>query len=217
MKITEVKAYPLQTRLPEYFGASQSWGNNRNATLVEIKTDEGISGYGEAGAGRETTAGQALVEGFKPLLVGEDPFNIEKITQQINHTLLNGLNRGMPVRVISGIDMALWDIVGKALQVPVYKLWGGAVRTQIPVYATGLYYTEAKDQCQARAEEAAMYVRLGLQGDEDEDRRSLPQRGPQERRGGTEGHRPRSPADGGCQPGIQRLHRHPDGPRTSAV
>ncbi|MCL4535819.1 MAG: mandelate racemase/muconate lactonizing enzyme family protein [Bacteroidetes bacterium] len=162
MKITDVKAYTLQAKLPEYFGASQTWGNNRNATLIEISTDEGISGYGEAGAGRETTAGQALVESFRPMIVGEDPFDIEKITQNIGRTLGSGLNRGMPVRAISGIDMALWDIVGKALKVPIYKLWGGAVRTKIPVYATGLYYTEAKDQARARTEEAATYLRLGF-------------------------------------------------------
>ncbi len=162
MKITDVKAYTMQAKLPEYFGASQSWGNNRNATLVEITTDEGIKGYGEAGAGREAAAGQAIIESFKPLVVGEDPFDIEKVTFKITHTLANGLNRGMPVRALSGIDMALWDIIGKTLKVPVYKLWGGAMRTKIPVYATGLYYTEASDQAKARAEEAAGYVRLGF-------------------------------------------------------
>lgn len=162
MKVTDVKAYTLHAKLPGYFGASQTWGNSRHATLIEITTDEGITGYGEAGAGRESAAGQAIIESFKPMVVGEDPFNIEKITQAIGRTLGSGLNRGMPVRAISGIDMALWDIVGKALQVPVYKLWGGAVRTQVPVYATGLYYTEAEDQPKARAAEAAEYVRLGF-------------------------------------------------------
>jgi D-galactarolactone cycloisomerase len=58
--------------------------------------------------------------------------------------------------------MALWDVIGKAVKEPVYKLWGGAVRTQIPVYATGLYYTEAKDQPKARAAEAKEYIRLGF-------------------------------------------------------
>ncbi len=162
MKITDVKSYTMQAKLPEYFGASQSWGDNRNATLVEIITDDGIKGYGEAGAGREAAAGQAIIDSFKPMMVGEDPFDIEKISQKIYHTLANGLNRGMPVRAVSGIDMALWDIIGKALEQPVYKLWGGAMRTQIPVYATGLYYTEAKDQAAARAEEAKGYLRLGF-------------------------------------------------------
>ncbi len=165
MKITDVTAYTLQAKVDEWFGNSLSGGTLRYATLVRVDTDEGITGYGEAGVGRETAAAQALVESYKPLLVGKDPFLVEKIGQEINHTLLAGLNRGVPVRALSGIDMALWDIIGKAFRVPVYTFWGGAVRTQVPVYATGLYYgpfEKVEDQCRARAEEAAAYVRSGF-------------------------------------------------------
>jgi D-galactarolactone cycloisomerase len=102
------------------------------------------------------------VDSLKPILVGEDPFNIEKIDQKIGHTMLSGLNRGVPVRALSGIDMALWDIVGKALNQPVFRLWGGAVRTQVPVYATGLYYYDVQDQCAAKVAEASRYVDQGF-------------------------------------------------------
>jgi D-galactarolactone cycloisomerase len=162
MKITDCRVYSLQAEATDWFGNSLSGGKYRYVTLVEVTTDEGIKGYGEAGAGRETGGAHAIVQNLKPILIGEDPFNIEKIGQKINHTLLAGLNRGVPIRALSGIDMALWDIVGKALQLPVYRLWGGAVRTQVPVYATGLYYYDVQDQCAARADEAAMYVDAGF-------------------------------------------------------
>jgi D-galactarolactone cycloisomerase len=162
MKITSLKAYPLQAEATDWFGNSLSGGKYRYVTLVEINTDEGIKGYGEAGAGRETGAANAIIESLRPIVEGEDPFNIEKIGQKVAYTMLSGLNRGSPVKALSGIDMALWDIVGKALGQPVYRLWGGAVRNQVPVYATGLYYYDVKDQCAARATEAAMYVQQGF-------------------------------------------------------
>ena len=163
MKITDIKTYALQAKLPEFFGASQTWGNTRSVVLVEVHTDEGIVGYGEAGAGRQQQANRAIVEGeLKPMLIGENPLGIEAIWQKVNRSLLSGLNRGMPVQALSGIDMALWDVLGKALNVPVYQLWGGAVRMQVPVYATGLYYTAGPDLAKARADEAAGYIAQGF-------------------------------------------------------
>ena len=96
MKITDIKTYALQAKLPEFFGASQTWGNTRSVVLVEVHTDEGIVGYGEAGAGRQQQANRAIVEGeLKPMLISENPLGIEAIWQKVNRSLLSGLNRGM--------------------------------------------------------------------------------------------------------------------------
>ena len=71
---------------------------------------------------------------MKPWVIGQDPANIEEIWQLIYRRHLRIGGRGPISAVISGIDIALWDIKGKALGVPVYQLWGGAVRDHVPLY-----------------------------------------------------------------------------------
>lgn len=101
--------------------------------MVEIQTDRGIAGYGSGGP-----AGGPIVEGhFPKLLLGEDPFNIEKLWDILWRSTMSYGRMGAVVNAISGADLALWDIVGKALNVPVYKLLGGETKDRIPAYCTG--------------------------------------------------------------------------------
>ncbi len=122
MKITDLKTHVVLVRegLP--------W------TFVEVHTDEGVTGLGECTDYRSTPMLVAGIEAVKPLVVGEDPANIEEIWQRIFHgfSTLNG--RGYVSHIISGIDIALWDIRGKVLGVPIYQLLGGPLRPSVPLY-----------------------------------------------------------------------------------
>ena len=101
--------------------------------FIKINTDEGISGWGEMVSGTKT---ETVVAGAKEManrIVGKNPFEIERIWQRLHRSFF----RGGPINgtIISGIEMALWDIKGKALGVPVYELLGGAARDRIKVYS----------------------------------------------------------------------------------
>ena len=120
MKITDITAYPV-------------WAGQRNFLFVVVDTDEGIYGVGESGlTGRE----EAVIGGishFKELLVGEDPFRIEHIWQVMFRGGFFPAQRVLS-SAMSAIDIALWDIKGKALGVPVYELLGGRVRDKVVCY-----------------------------------------------------------------------------------
>lgn len=118
MKITDIKTFLVPPR----------W------CFVRIDTDEGISGWGEPIVEGRAHTVAAAVEEFADYLVGEDPMRIEQHWQALTK---GGFYRGGPVlsSAVAGVDQALWDIVGKALNVPVYQLLGGAVRDRIRAYA----------------------------------------------------------------------------------
>jgi D-galactarolactone cycloisomerase len=125
----------------------------RSATLVQVETDEGVSGIGScSGNGEliEVIVGKVL----KPLLLGMDPTNIAAIwdTAYVRGGHKEFGTRGIGVVALSGIDIALWDILGKVRGVPIYQLLGGKCRDKVPVYATALYPEEpAKVAARARA------------------------------------------------------------------
>ena len=100
---------------------------------VEIMTDKGIAGYGQGGP-----AGGMLVEQhFTKLLLGKDPFDTERNWDILFRSSMSYDRAGIGMHAISGVDLALWDIVGKALNQPVYRLIGGATKARIPAYCTG--------------------------------------------------------------------------------
>src|SRR5215211_3975208 len=120
VKITSVETYPV-------------WGGERNLLFVIVETDEGVHGVGEAGLTGRELAVTGAIEHFEPLLLGEDPFRTEYLWQL--------LFRGgfFPARhvvsaAISAVDLALWDIKGKTLGVPVYELLGGRARNRVVCY-----------------------------------------------------------------------------------
>ena len=100
---------------------------------VEITTDKGIVGYGNGGPG----GGPVVVDHLAKLLVGRDPFDIERNWDICWRSTMNYGRMGVTMNAISGVDLALWDIVGKALNMPVYKLLGGETKDRIPSYCTG--------------------------------------------------------------------------------
>ncbi|HLX42039.1 MAG TPA: hypothetical protein VKR43_01325 [Bryobacteraceae bacterium] len=100
---------------------------------VEISTDRGVKGYGSGGAGGGAVVEQHLVK----LLIGQNPFNIERIWDILYRSTMPYGQAGIAINAISGVDLALWDLVGNALGVPVYQLLGGATKDRIPSYCTG--------------------------------------------------------------------------------
>jgi L-rhamnonate dehydratase len=100
---------------------------------VEITTDKGITGYGNGGPG----GGDVVIGHLKKLLMGKDPFNIERNWDLCWRSTMSYGRMGVTMNAISGVDMALWDIVGKATNLPVYKLIGGKVKDRAPAYCTG--------------------------------------------------------------------------------
>jgi galactonate dehydratase len=114
----------------------------RNLTFVIVETDEGLSGVGEARMVNHTDALLGYLQEAAPNhIVGSDPFNIEDLTRRM---FRNDFSRAGEITMssIATVEMACWDIVGKALGVPVYQLLGGAVRQRIPAYANGWYTVE---------------------------------------------------------------------------
>jgi galactonate dehydratase len=108
----------------------------RNYVYVLIDTDRGLVGLGEASLGGQTHAVLGMIEDLKPLLLGADPFRIEHLWQQAyRHAFWHG---GVTfLSALAGIEVALWDIKGQALGVPIWRLMGGLVRDRIRAYANG--------------------------------------------------------------------------------
>jgi galactonate dehydratase len=108
----------------------------RNYVFVQIETNLGITGLGEASLGGQTHAVIGAVKDLEPLLLGADPFRIEHIWQQaFRHAFWRG---GVTfLSALAGVEVALWDIKGKALGVPVHSLLGGLVRHRVRAYANG--------------------------------------------------------------------------------
>ncbi|MGF1617479.1 MAG: mandelate racemase/muconate lactonizing enzyme family protein [Acidimicrobiia bacterium] len=140
MRITDVKAYVV---VPDLGPMSQtSYGQQEwQWTFVTIETDEGITGWGEASnIPRNTSLLTGMgVLAMREALIGEDPSNIERLWHKMfrRYTYLG--SRGFPTTVISGIDIALWDLKGKALGEPVYALLGGKMRDNVRMYANGWF------------------------------------------------------------------------------
>lgn len=103
------------------------------AFMIEISTDKGVKGYGSGGI----AGGQVVVGHFTKLLIGEDPFNIERIWDILFRSSMYYGQAGVVPHAISGVDIALWDVIGNALGMPVYKLLGGETKARIPTYCTG--------------------------------------------------------------------------------
>jgi len=152
MKITNVNPYPV-------------WGGQRNFLFVVVDTDEGIYGVGEAGITGRELAVMGAIEHLKPLLIGQDPARIEHIWQ----TLFRGgffPAQHILSAAISAVDIALWDIKGKALGVPIYELLGGRVRDRVVCYPHNrgheMEIAPLVESCLQTKEEGWKFVRWGL-------------------------------------------------------
>src|ERR1044071_6222217 len=179
MKITDVQTLRLRAPIPAEGQVFSRSGvrSTRSATLVRIDTDEGIYGLGSASGNGELIA--AIVgKVLKPLLLGMDPTDIEAIWDKAyirgGHKEFG--TRGIGVVALSGMDIALWDILGKARGLPLYQLLGGKCRDKVPVYATALYPeapAEVVKKARSFAEQGFKGVKIKVGFDVDQDIRMV--------------------------------------------
>jgi D-galactarolactone cycloisomerase len=163
MKIERVTTYHLRAELgtAEVFAYSQAWVRARTAMLVEITTDDGRSGWGEAYG--PPAPGKTIVdELYAPRLIGRDPMDSTVIWEELYAAMRDYGRTGLPVAALSAVDIALWDLKGQSLGQPIAKLLGGVFRPQLRAYATGLYRHDVADNAAALVDEARGYVAEGF-------------------------------------------------------
>jgi galactonate dehydratase len=138
IRITDVIAHPLSQTLPH--PTVTSWGSYTDVSmcLVEVRTNAGITGIGEALARFAPKAYAELIEtSLKPRLLGQNPTDITAHWRKMRRAL-SGRSGGMLFEAISGVDIALWDILGKVAGLPIHRLLGGMGRKEVPVYAASV-------------------------------------------------------------------------------
>jgi L-rhamnonate dehydratase len=174
MKITEIRARVVRWRgktvpLPPHFctnpmdllelpEASMQTFTFHGWLIVEVFTDDGHVGLGNAALAPLITK-QVIDLYLKPLLIGQDPWDIERLWQHMYRKTLAFGRKGIGMVAISAVDIALWDLLGKSVKQPVYRLLGGRTKARIPVYASRLYSVDLSEL----AEEARRYKGEGYQ------------------------------------------------------
>jgi D-galactarolactone cycloisomerase len=148
MKITKVHTYQLSYPLRRRFANSCVWNRARTACVVAVETDAGITGWGEG----TTIPDRATLAQH---VIGRDPFEVEAIGRAAQ-------GAGCSSPAWSGVDIALYDLMGKQTGRPVHQLLGGAARKRIPVYASGLFLYDAQKPTADLEREAGAYVSAGF-------------------------------------------------------
>lgn len=179
MIITDVRSYALSTPLEEGFYFSQPGLVTRRSTvLVEVVSEDGISGWGEAlcnGLQPPGIAKATVDELLREMYVGRDPFDVAVLYHEATNRLRDFGRQGAPMGAVSAVDVAVWDLLGRVLDRPVHQLLGGAHRRALVPYATGFYRAETTSIADL-VEEArghhrvgftAMKVKIGFGVDED--------------------------------------------------
>ena len=179
MKITDIETIALSIPHPpgHVWVKGEISATGWDLLVVRVHTDEGISGIGEAYHLKNPWAVISTIEqSLKPLLIGQDPFDNEQLwAQMFIRTIQLG---SAAIGAIAGVDAALWDIKGKALGLPVYKLLGGANMREIPLYTGGhvLGY-RTLDNLDDLVKEAERYVKQGYKALKMRGGRGHPERG----------------------------------------
>ncbi len=165
IKITSLKVHVIQSPLETPFAFSQGWVNKRSATIVEVETNDGITGWGEAfcqGLEPPQISAAVIENSLKDLIINENPLDIERIWFKMYNQTRDFGRKGSVISGISAIDIALWDIAGKYYKKPIYQLLGGAFRKKIKPYATGFYRLNGKDEAERLSDEALMHYENGF-------------------------------------------------------
>lgn len=161
MRVTNIGCHVVKAKVDRPFTSARGMlYAARTSCLVEIGTDAGLTGWGEcygpAGIAR------AAVEYLAPRVIGRDPFDVTVIWEDLYNRIKDYGLSGMTVAAISGIDIALHDLMGKEVGKPVHKLLGGGFRSSVPAYATGLYFIDPAQLVEEAVDEAAHYVQQGF-------------------------------------------------------
>jgi L-alanine-DL-glutamate epimerase-like enolase superfamily enzyme len=150
MKIVDVEAIYLRSAEVKH-----QTDSGQDALVVLVHTDRGITGIGEidslplaAQGAINSPFSHNIACGLREIVIGEDPFETEKIWHKMYHAGIYCGRRGIGIHAMSGIDLALWDIKGKALGLPVWKLLGGGFHKKLRAYASSLFGRTPADTCE---------------------------------------------------------------------
>lgn len=145
MRIQDIRCIPLEVPLPRPVYDANYRMATKPALLVEVVTDAGLVGLGEAAHfGGPMRSTRVVIEGeLREHLLGEDPREIERLWEQMHQRAYKHARGGVLIAAMSGIDIALWDLRGKLAGQPLWRLLGG-YRREVPAYATGGFYAEGK-------------------------------------------------------------------------
>jgi D-galactarolactone cycloisomerase len=153
LRITGVRIHTLSARLKERFGWSLNWTHHRTGTLVEVTTDAGLTGWGEG------VCDTRLLSQYSERLLGRSPFEVEAIYHELRQPPGPQQRPGAPAA--PGLDIALWDLVGQALNRPISALLGSQYRSRIPAYVTALYRKDWANLSEGLTAEARSWVAAG--------------------------------------------------------
>lgn len=161
-QIKKITCHAVSAPIARPFTSSRGWiYKTRGSCLVEIETADGVVGWGEC-YGPAQVAKAYIESQYAARIIGRDPFDVEVIWEDLYNRIKDYGNKGMSISALSGIDIALWDIIGKKCGQPIHKLIGGSYRTHVTAYATGLYFIDMDRLLEEAVEEAAEYVRDGF-------------------------------------------------------
>ncbi|MCG6928955.1 MAG: mandelate racemase/muconate lactonizing enzyme family protein [Desulfofustis sp.] len=162
MNIADVRTIPVEVRLPEPVYDANYTMATKPALLVEVETDRGLVGLGEAAhfGGPMASTAQVIEHELRDYLIGQDAGNIEYLWEKMHRRAYKHARGGIVIAAISGIDIALWDLRGQQAGMPLWKLLGG-YRSRVPAYATGGFYAEGKG-IKELVEEMQRYVEHGF-------------------------------------------------------
>jgi len=141
MRITDVQAMPLAIPVRSMQPAS-GWSNwSGKQIIIQVLTDEGVRGIGETFAyGAPLGICNVIEDGLRLVLIGQDPTRIEYLAELMQRCTVNYGRRGLGLYAVGGVEIALWDLLGKVRQAPLYELLGGMVRPKLPAYASRMRY-----------------------------------------------------------------------------
>ncbi|MBC3759216.1 mandelate racemase/muconate lactonizing enzyme family protein [Hyunsoonleella sp. SJ7] len=160
MVIKKIETFVLKDKLSKSFFFSQWEYSERCICIVKVTAKDGTYGWGEGyGPASVLEAGIKLLE---PFVIGENALENEVIWNKMYRKTLDFARRGILVASMSAIDIAIWDLKGKLLSLPVSTLLGGAHRDRVRPYATGLYFTDHKNPSKTFKEEAELYISQGF-------------------------------------------------------
>jgi D-galactarolactone cycloisomerase len=162
VKVTKVTCHLLQSKVDRPFTSARGWlYATRSSCVVEVETDAGVTGWGECYG--PAAVNKALIETqYAPRVVGRDPFDVEVVWEDLYNRIKDYGAQGFSITALSGIDIALWDIMGRATGLPIHKLIGGAHRREVEAYATGLYFVVMDRLVEEAVEEALEYKQQGF-------------------------------------------------------
>lgn len=161
-RVKSVTCHVVAAPVARPFTSSRGWlYKTRGSCIVEIETTDGIIGWGEC-YGPSQVARAYIDTQLAPRVIGRDPFDVEVIWEDLYNRIKDYGGKGMVTSAMSGIDIALWDIVGKTCGKPIHKLIGGAFRTQVTAYATGLYFIDMDRLIEEAVEEAQVFASEGF-------------------------------------------------------